>query len=881
MVDITPGDSGANKGFWRKQLRDRYGKFVEMGGEVMFDIELPGVYGKAQALGKFIGNVEPGLARIEVLDNSRIPKGVYLVKSEDITAIEAILPDDYVKEKLEEVNAPTAEPAPELKTEISGDEAKKEIFRYVARVLKEDGRFPVARNSLTSARGKNSDMARGAKLAYKKVFDAEPVLQEKYKTAENMWEAVLNYATDEKTQSPNKLSEIPQDMKELNIAYAKHVLGLDPNGLITFYRNAVNGKNEEEESAVGYVSLDRDMAYDYNSKKKNEQANGRYEVYAKPDEVYGMIGYSGIEDEFAVTVGRELAYTPGRIKRVGDLAPIYPDEPWLFEYSDQEFPRGTGATPFRYFTLMSHFNFHPVEPLGDTLQDFLDKYNLSATDIKTKFDELHGQGAYDKYKASGNNVNFNKLKNLFIDVGDGKVALNVPSLMKLEKWSSNPDVDYKNDLLDNHLKALSTLQELTGQPFFTHRTRDYTPPVEEPAPTPTPVVEEQPEISSKFGRSIFAEEEDRTKSEKLKNVKSILSDEKYKQLVSKSLEELEKGPSISPSTLPVGWEVSNPEEAFLGYYGVDLNEVKEFLSKSSDADNLLDSISSKLDTFLNTKLFDQYEKYKNDSLDEINSLKVDGYKFENGTSVFMNHTQYKDRTTNEYSESFTTTNEATLTRILEQYKELNNEYPLNQPIKISLSDQNNDNFKFNSEEGHAHDHGEASEFEKTEFVASGYAIGVDDLKINFSKEHMSITTSREEAIQRIKDRYKQQMAEGMDEEQFLAELENIIGFSPEFLESEKIYDIEHVFAHEYGHLLENAFIKLENTGGDQSDEAKLINEIYSEGTAVPSDYGTINSAEFFAEHFSHRFFKGSQAKGLKGERSDEITKLIERFKRID
>lgn len=103
MVDITPGDSGANKGFWREQLRDRFGKFVEMGGMVMFDVRLPGVDGIVQGIGKFIGNAEPGLARIQVLDNSRIPKGVYLVKPEDITAIEAVLPDAYVEEKLEEV----------------------------------------------------------------------------------------------------------------------------------------------------------------------------------------------------------------------------------------------------------------------------------------------------------------------------------------------------------------------------------------------------------------------------------------------------------------------------------------------------------------------------------------------------------------------------------------------------------------------------------------------------------------------------------------------------------------------------------------------------------------------------------------------------------
>lgn len=99
MVDITPGDSGANKGFWRVQLRDRYGKFVKMGGAVMFEIQLEGVQGKSIGVGYFIGNLDLETARIEVRDNKRIPKGVYLVKRDDITAIEAVLPEEYVESK--------------------------------------------------------------------------------------------------------------------------------------------------------------------------------------------------------------------------------------------------------------------------------------------------------------------------------------------------------------------------------------------------------------------------------------------------------------------------------------------------------------------------------------------------------------------------------------------------------------------------------------------------------------------------------------------------------------------------------------------------------------------------------------------------------------
>lgn len=102
MVDVTPGDSGANKGFWRKQLRDRYGRFVEMGGSVLFELDLPGVSGTVHATGNFIGMLDLETARIQVPDDSRVPKGVYLIKSDKITAVKAKLPKSYVDKKLQE-----------------------------------------------------------------------------------------------------------------------------------------------------------------------------------------------------------------------------------------------------------------------------------------------------------------------------------------------------------------------------------------------------------------------------------------------------------------------------------------------------------------------------------------------------------------------------------------------------------------------------------------------------------------------------------------------------------------------------------------------------------------------------------------------------------
>lgn len=485
MVDVTPGDSGANKGFWREQLRDRFGKFAEMGQDVMFDVRLPGVDGIVQGLGKFIGNIEPTVARIEVSDNSRVPKGVYEVKHSEITAIKAVLPDAYVEKKVKEA---AEEKGLNLKKQMSGSEVLKERLRSVARALKEEGRFPIPRMTPNSTIGKTSDTAKGAKLDYKKVFDAEPALQEKYKTFENMWEAVFKYGVDERTQSPNTIAEIPEDMKELNRAYAKHVLGLDPEGLITFYRNAINSKFTPEESAVGYVSIDRNMAYDYNANFEQRNANGRYEIDVKPGEVFGMIGYSKVEDEYGVTIGREVTSIPNRVRRVGDLASPEIQAPWLEEAANK-YRAAYGASPFRGFNMLSEFDFHPVDPLGQTSEEFFQKYNTSAAELKAKFDELYGEGAYDRYKASGSIVSFQRIRDLFVPLPNGQIGLDGAKLEDMGRLVKPEEM--VNDLLDNTLKMLSVFQELTGQPFMTHKTRDYTPPVsEEPEDTVSSIYDE-------------------------------------------------------------------------------------------------------------------------------------------------------------------------------------------------------------------------------------------------------------------------------------------------------------------------------------------------------------------------------------------------------
>jgi hypothetical protein len=493
MVDVTPGNLGANKGHWAKQLRDRFSRFMEEGSFVLIEIELPGVYGKVHATGKLIRAVSPGVALVRVETNKEIPAGDYEVSTENITAIQATIPLEHVEKKAAEARGETAPAEAPLKASMSGSEVLKERLRSVARALKEDGRFPIPRLTPTSTVGKTSDIAKGAKLDYKKVFDAEPALQEKYKTFDNMWESVFRYSVDERTKSPNELKNIPEDMKELNRAYAKHVLGLDPEGLITVYRNAINFKATLEESAVGYVSLDRTMAYDYNPRTAQRAANGRYEIDVKPAEVFGMLGYSEVEDEYGVTIGREVTNIPGRVRRVGDLASPEMQAPWLVEIANK-YRAVYGASPFRGFNVLSEFDFHPVDPLGETSEEFFQKYNVSAAELKAKFDQLFGEGAYDRYKASGNIVSFQRIRDLFIKLPDGRIGLDASKLEDMGVLAKPEEM--VNDLFDNTIKMLSVFQELTGQYFMTHKTRDYVPLAESPKDSPTPVLEDTPPVDT-------------------------------------------------------------------------------------------------------------------------------------------------------------------------------------------------------------------------------------------------------------------------------------------------------------------------------------------------------------------------------------------------
>lgn len=501
MVKL-PND-GANDGFWRTQLRDRFGRFVEMGGPVSFEVQLPGVDGPSRGLGYFIGNTSLELARISVKDNLSVPQGVYEIAPDKITAIQAILkrdqltknPDGSVSARSGKTPTPTAEP---LKDSISGAEVQKKKLKSITTMLKRQGRFAVPRQSNLDTWGKNSDVSLAAQADYKQVYEASAELQQLYDSAEDMWFRVFDLSVDTDTSSPNDLSKIPEEMKLLNREYAKHFLGLKEDGLITVYRNAVNGKDTEIDSAAGYVSTDMSLAYDYNSKKENIASNGRYEIDVKPDEVFGMLGYSKPEDEYAFVIGKGVTSQEGRVRRVGDLAPLPMPAPWLQQY-EKDIQYSRGATPYRHHALAGQFNFHEVENFGNDLKEFFAKYNLTADDIKSTFDKLNGSGAYEEYRESGNTVSFNGIRDMFVDLPNGKIGLDITKIsggssqgITFHSYgdASKPE-SYKNDRLDNTLKMLAVFQKLTGEPFFTHRSRDYVPELANTVPklefTPTEV----------------------------------------------------------------------------------------------------------------------------------------------------------------------------------------------------------------------------------------------------------------------------------------------------------------------------------------------------------------------------------------------------------
>jgi dsDNA-binding SOS-regulon protein len=487
-----------------------------MGGAVTFEVDLPDL-GKVFGTGTYQGasKENPNEIIIRVKDHPKLPDGDYSIPSENLEeSAEAIIPaSDLARlvekgegvsiEQMEKEAKQVEDALPELKDEITGDEALKIIRSAIAKDLKAKGRFPLIRTEkdiedtvskqymslFEQIKKENPEVLKGIFNYQDK--DGQWHMNVDIETQEQYWEHLRTYSTDLTTQwtDPEKLSNF---IKVSNTLYAQKFLGIKPDGLITFYRNNIRRKNNEFEAAAGYASLDKYMSFDYNVARGLEDGGpyvGRYEVKARPDEVTGLLGFSRIGDEIGVVISPRVTEIPGRFKRVGNLEIPNPDNaPWFdlanLKSGEYKFDRSTGGSPFRHLKPLGQFDYYALDnaPFGEGRDwaSFYEANGLKQGDLPSKYDELYGVGSWekdwgtekpraDRYKAF-----FKEFKD---KDGKTKWGLEAQWLNELaggaEKYSNDPQA---GDEFDRAIKVLSTMQELIGKPFFVSRGHDQNDP---------------------------------------------------------------------------------------------------------------------------------------------------------------------------------------------------------------------------------------------------------------------------------------------------------------------------------------------------------------------------------------------------------------------
>jgi hypothetical protein len=97
-------NEGGNDGFWRFQLRDKYGRWIKMGGSAMFEFRKPNDKNVYKAKGTFQGNIRRGASIIRVGEGEQLPPGDYEVDSRYIESIKAIINTTSAKPEI--VDAP-------------------------------------------------------------------------------------------------------------------------------------------------------------------------------------------------------------------------------------------------------------------------------------------------------------------------------------------------------------------------------------------------------------------------------------------------------------------------------------------------------------------------------------------------------------------------------------------------------------------------------------------------------------------------------------------------------------------------------------------------------------------------------------------------------
>lgn len=503
-----PGGEGANEGFWREQIRDRLGQFAKMFGNVLFDIEIEGL-GRITGHGEIVEMVRPQVALVSVKNHKVLPDGDYEIPGEDLEGIDGLIPDaDY--ERVTGKKLPKRS-APELKDEVTGDEAMQVIRNAGAEYAKSQGRFPMARtyNDIKQGlRSQYSQLLEGIKQDTPELLKNQFILNEDgtgrtgdIETEDDFWGAVnaMKVDTGNRWVAPENINPLA---KEINRRYAEKFLGIKKDGLITFYRNVTQEKENPAEAAAGYISLDKKMAWDYNSQKgySTDVNKGRYIVKAKPDEVLGILGLSGAVDEFSVVISPEVTSLPGRFEKVGGLEKQKVDTaPWLDSERLDSMSRLGGGSPFRFLAPMANFDYYPLDsnPFGEKngWASFYEANGLKQGDLPNKYNELYGEGAWEKDFGDGSPraTSFTELFIEFTDEqGNKKCGLNALDLRKLSNQDMLNNAESGDDF-DRNIKVLSTMQELMGEPFFVNKGHSKNDPRLDEVKDEEPVVEKTPE----------------------------------------------------------------------------------------------------------------------------------------------------------------------------------------------------------------------------------------------------------------------------------------------------------------------------------------------------------------------------------------------------
>ena len=357
---------------------------------------------------------------------------------------------------------------------IDGPDVVNEIVNEAAKVAYEDGRFPVPRVGGFSTAGDGklipSDVLVALKRQYGRVFESlkesNPEFTSKYDNFDAFWADVEKNGVDTFTSfsdlAPNEFRQT------VNKAYAKEILGLDEGGFIEVYRNSIMGRSREGASevdaAAGYASLDRNMAWDYNSgNREGNEFAGRYSIKVKPEEYAGMIGYSGALDEFGVVLGKNVTGIDGRTTKHGklDFMPV-PDG--LKEGVD--FQRTGGGGPYRFF----HEGFRFFKPAGAF--DYKDFDDLLARaggkeKVRAKILELWPNTTFDRVADDSFALNGSTFERYLKKTPDGKATFDVSKINLYPSGSGG--TDRRGDQIDNVLKGALAFQELTGQKMIEWR----------------------------------------------------------------------------------------------------------------------------------------------------------------------------------------------------------------------------------------------------------------------------------------------------------------------------------------------------------------------------------------------------------------------------